>query len=94
MKSIVPSLDHPQLSRHARYRWDSIRQQHQLVFPEGLLILNETGTAILKLCDGQPFDQLLLKLQKQFQNSVCEQEVITFLRTLATKGLVNDIPPS
>ena len=94
MTSNVPSLNHPQLSPHARYRWDSIRKQHQLVFPEGLLILNETGTAILKLCDGRSFDQLLQELQEQFHNSVREQEVITFLRTLVTKGLVNDIAPS
>ena len=30
-----------------------MRQQHVLLYPEGAVLLNDTGAAILELCDGQ-----------------------------------------
>ena len=52
----------PVLSRHARFRWDELRQQHQIVFPEGVLVLNETGAAIVRLCDGRPISDVIAAL--------------------------------
>ena len=43
----------PRLWRLARLEFDPVRQQHVLLYPEGAVLLNETGTAILELCDGQ-----------------------------------------
>ena len=34
--------------------WDEVRRQHQIVFPEGLLVLNPSGAAIARRCDGRP----------------------------------------
>ena len=47
------------LARHVRYRWDELRQQHQLVFPEGVLVLNESGSAIVRCCDGRSLEELI-----------------------------------
>ena len=30
-----------------------MRQQHVLLYPEGAIMLNESGAAILELCDGR-----------------------------------------
>jgi len=43
----------PSLWRLARLNFDPVRQQHVLVYPEGAMMLNESGAAILQLCDGQ-----------------------------------------
>ena len=43
----------PSLWRLARLNFDPVRQQHVLLYPEGAMMLNETGAAILELCDGQ-----------------------------------------
>ena len=59
----------PQLVRHARYRWDEVRLQHQVVFPEGILVLNDSGAAIVRLCDGRPLHELLATLARQFAES-------------------------
>lgn len=96
----------PVLARHARYRWDDIRRQHQLVFPEGILVLNETGAAIVRLCNGRPMSELIAALQDQFpdcgplapraeidsrsESATLADEVSEFLARLARKGLLRD----
>ena len=79
----------PRLVRHARYRWDKLRGQHQLVFPEGILVLNDTGAAIVRLCDGRSMDELLGALTESDGDSLPE-EVGEFLNRLTQKGLLRD----
>lgn len=43
----------PRLWRLARIGFDRVRQRPVLLYPEGAMFLNETGQAILELCDGQ-----------------------------------------
>lgn len=43
----------PTLWRFARLQFDDVRQQHVLLYPEGSMLLNDTGAAILELCDGK-----------------------------------------
>src|SRR5262245_48309051 len=50
--SLTPSSI-PTLWRLARLDFDRVRQQHVLLYPEGAVLLNDTGAAILQLCDGQ-----------------------------------------
>ena len=52
-------VERPRLAPGVRYRWDQMREQHQLLFPEGLLVLNETGAAIVRLCDGRTTDEMI-----------------------------------
>ncbi len=85
-----PKFHRPLLARHARYRWDEIRRQHQLVYPEGILVLNETGAAIVRLCDGRTVEELLASLTLKFVDCP-QEEVFQFLLRLAQKGLLQDI---
>ena len=87
-------LRRPLLVPHARYRWDQLRQQHQLLFPEGILVLNESGAAIVQLCDGRPLDGLLAALSARFPEAQLGDDVRGFLERLARKGLVRDAGPS
>jgi pyrroloquinoline quinone biosynthesis protein D len=75
---------------HARYRWDALRRQHQVVFPEGILILNEPGAAIVRLCDGRPVSELLAALGERFPGGDLRADVDDFLDRLARKGLLCD----
>ena len=43
----------PALWRLARLDFDPVRQQRVLLYPEGVVLLNDTGAAILELCDGR-----------------------------------------
>lgn len=80
----------PLLVRHARYRWDALRGQHQLVFPEGILVLNQSGAAIVQLCDGRSLPDLIAALAEQFAGDLATREVDEFLQRLAKKGLLRD----
>jgi pyrroloquinoline quinone biosynthesis protein D len=80
----------PVLIPHARYRWDALRRQHQVVFPEGILVLNEPGAAIVRLCDGRPVPELLVALAEQFPDAEVSADVGAFLERLARKGLLRD----
>ena len=82
-------VEHPMLAPFARYHWDAVRKQHQLVFPEGLLNLNETGAAIVRRCDGRSLGELVAELSGQFADC-CEDEVRAFLRSLSERGLLRD----
>ena len=80
----------PLLAAGVRYRWDELRQQHQVLFPEGLLVLNESGAAIIRLCDGRSTDDLVSALQKQIADGDPSGDVHEFLRRLASKGILRD----
>ena len=84
----------PVLARRARYRWDALRQQHQIVFPEGVLVLNESGAAIVKHCDGRSTDNLLAALRGQFVDVLQADDVHAFLGRLSEKGLLRDAADS
>ena len=80
----------PVLAMGARYRWDTVRAQHQLVFPEGMIVLNETSAAIVRLCDGRSTDDLISTLKGTYPGSEPADDVHEFLRDLADRGLLRD----
>ena len=43
----------PSLWRLARLDYDAVRDRPVLLYPEGAVFLNDTGRAILELCDGR-----------------------------------------
>ncbi len=80
----------PVLARHARYRWDSVRDEHQIVFPEGVLVLNESGAAIVRLCDGRSTADIITALEGKFEDGDPAVDVPAFLNRLAEKGILHD----
>ena len=84
------TIHRPVLVRHARFRWDDIRKQHQIVYPEGVLVLNESGASIVSRCDGRSTDELIEDLQNEVSNDKLTADVQTFLLRLVEKGLLVD----
>ena len=82
----------PLLVSHARYRWDELRRQHHLIYPEGILILNDSGAAIVQLCDGRSIEELVLALQEEYSQGDPAADMDEFLQRLVNKGLLNDAP--
>jgi len=82
----------PQLSTRARLQYDSVREKEVLLFPEGLLVLNETAAAVLALCDGQrSVADIAAELGARYGRRV-DQDVLTLLNRLAARRLVEAIP--
>jgi pyrroloquinoline quinone biosynthesis protein D len=88
----VSALRRPLLAPHARYRWDKVRGQHQVLFPEGVLVLNDSAAAVVQLCDGRPLSEVLAALRERFPGAPIEEDVSALLERLARKGLLRDAP--
>ena len=57
----------PRLKRGVRLTYDHTRDIQVLLYPEGAVLLNETGRAILELVDGQrTVSQIAAILQQRY----------------------------
>jgi pyrroloquinoline quinone biosynthesis protein D len=80
----------PTLWRLARLDFDSVRQQHVLLYPEGAVLLNETGAAILELCDGRRSVEAIARiLGDRYQCDVLA-DVTDYLSQLSERDLIRD----
>ena len=78
----------PRLWRLARIDFDRVRQRPVLLYPEGAMFLNDTGRAILELCDGQrTIAEIARVLADRYQADVAG-DVTEYLTTLADRDLV------
>ena len=49
----IPAKARPKLSARARLQTDKVTGKPVLLYPEGVLVLNPTGQAIISLCTGE-----------------------------------------
>lgn len=79
-----------QISKGFRLQYEKAQQSYVLLFPEGLVKLNDPSVEILKLCDGQ-FDQdeIVTHLKQKFPQDDVEQDVKDFLNVALEKGWIS-----
>ena len=81
----------PVLWRLARMDFDPVRQRHVLLYPEGTVLLNDTGAAILELCDGQrSVAQIAGVLQERYKSGDVTADVLEYLSGLAERELIRE----
>ena len=70
------------------FRWEEPQQAHVLLYPEGVVKVNETGAAILKLCNGiNSAADLVSELNDKYTTDVSES-VYKFLEVAHAKGWI------
>jgi pyrroloquinoline quinone biosynthesis protein E len=87
----------PRLAARAKLQKDPATGRWVLLFPEGLLNLNESASAILGFCDGERnLSQLLEKMSIRFKTPISQLEgdVRELLQRLESKGLIEWGNPS
>lgn len=78
----------PRIWRLARLDYDPARQRPVLLYPEGAVLLNETGRAILELVDGtRTVAQIAAELSERYQADVAA-DVTEYLSQLAERELI------
>lgn len=78
----------PTLWRLARLGYDSVRQRPVLLYPEGAVLLNDTGAAILELCDGsRTVAEIVTVLTERYQSEV-SADVTEYLDQMVERELV------
>jgi pyrroloquinoline quinone biosynthesis protein D len=79
---------HPRLAAHVRLTYDAARERHVLLSPEAVAVLNGTGLAVLRLCDGtRTVAEIVAALRSRYDR-VDDAEVRRFLDHLAARRFV------
>jgi pyrroloquinoline quinone biosynthesis protein D len=80
--------DQPCLAPHVRLTFDAARARHVLLTPEAVSVLNGTGAAILRLCDGtRTVAEIVAELRDRYDR-VDADEVRSFLDRLTARHCV------
>lgn len=88
----LPSSEmRPKLSSRARLQTDKVTGKPILLYPEGVLMLNPTGHAIVSLCTGNStFAEIVAKLAERYKISADEisPQVTEYLNRLRERNLL------
>lgn len=69
----------PVLAPGHRLQWEPAQRCHVLLFPEGMVTLNESAHAILQHCDGRTIAEILAALRARHPGAELEHDVLEFL---------------
>ena len=72
-----------------RLQWEEAQQKFVILYPEGMVELNQSSAEILKLCDGtRKFHEFVADLETLFQTSGLENDVAAFLEVALKNGWI------
>jgi pyrroloquinoline quinone biosynthesis protein D len=83
MAAATPAIDgtvKPRIGGGFRLQWEPAQECHVLLYPEGMVKLNQSAGEILKRCDGQrPLDAIVQDLEAAFNAHGLAQDVYAFV---------------
>lgn len=81
----------PRLNAQFRLQWEPAQQAHVLLYPEGMVKLNQSAAEILKRCDGgHDLPALIAELEGAFHASGIGGEVRAFIDAALARGWLTD----
>lgn len=79
----------PALASMFRFQWEEAQQCHVLLYPEGMIKLNQSAGEILKLCDGErDVAAIVAALEAKFQTNGVTGDVLEFLKVAHGNGWI------
>ena len=88
MTTALSLTDRPQLRRGVRAGTDPLSGETVLLFPEGVLIMNETAAAVVRQCDGNRSVADVLQSVGEGYDDVAAEDVMSLLQDLIAQGLL------
>lgn len=79
----------PRLRRGVKTTYDRTRDSHVVLFPEGVLVLNETAAAVVGLCDGRRSVAGIVELLTERFDGVRADDVAALVTRLAARRVVD-----
>ncbi len=78
-----------ELNPNFHFRWEEPQQAHVLLYPEGIVKLNETAAAILEACTGgQTIGNGAAELAARYDKNDLGGEALKFLEVAHAKGWI------
>ena len=75
-----------------RLQWEEAQQKDVILYPEGMVELNQSSAEILKLCDGsRNLCQIVDTLELKFQTTGLKQDINRFLEDALQNGWIRQI---
>jgi pyrroloquinoline quinone biosynthesis protein D len=79
LMSLTP-LSQPRLGTGFRLQWEAVQNCHVLLYPEGMVKLNQTAGEIMTRCDGERrIADIAVDLESAFNASGLEGDVLAFV---------------
>lgn len=80
----------PRINRLFRFQWEPAQQAHVLLYPEGMVKLNQSAGEILKRCDGSTsVAEIVADLEAAFNTSGLSAEVDAFLQMAEAQNWID-----
>lgn len=72
-----------------RMQWEEAQDCHVLLYPEGMVQLNETAHIILQRCDGvSTVDDIIAGLEQEFGEDDLSADVLDFMHEALERGWI------
>ncbi len=72
-----------------RLQWEEAQQKDVILYPEGMVELNQSSAEILKLCDGsRRLEQVVADLEQKFSTRGLINDVTSFLEVALNNGWI------
>ena len=86
MTGTVADLRVPNIGPGFRFQWEPAQECFVLLYPEGMVRLNQTAGAILNQCDGKTnVDDIVAALEQAFAATGLRRDVTAFLDMASQK---------
>jgi pyrroloquinoline quinone biosynthesis protein D len=87
---MILSPDKPiKFSTLHRLQWEEAQQKYIILYPEGMVELNQSSAEILKCCDGtRNIEQIVLDLELKFATSGLKNDITAFLEIAFKNGWI------
>ena len=70
----------PAIAHGMRLQWEPAQDAHVLLYPEGMVKLNQSAGEILKRCDGErSAAEIVADLEAAFSTTGLERDVLAFM---------------
>lgn len=72
-----------------RLQWEEAQQKNVILYPEGMVELNQSSAEILKLCDGtHTLGQIVSELEQKFATAGLADDITAFLEIALKNGWI------
>lgn len=80
-----------EISPKFRFQWEAAQESYVLLYPEGMVKLNQSAGEILKRCDGsRTLKEIVSDLEKAFSATGLEEDVREFLKDAYERGWIRN----